>query len=83
MLVIPKITNSWYEFGGKLEIRTTKLDTIKCDDSGGGVKESMKSIINHWLKTNPDACWEDVITALTAMEETGVVDNIKEYLLSR
>jgi len=80
-LVIPEITDEWYEFGIKLEICTSKLNTIKKDhDGGGGNKECMRSVVDHWLKSTPSACWDDVISALNDMKELRFVEKVKKHI---
>jgi len=82
-LVIPEITDEWYEFGIKLEICASKLNTIKNDhDGGGGNKECMRSVVDHWLKSTPSACWDIVISALNEMQEIKLAEEITDYTSS-
>ena len=81
-LVIPEITDNWFGFGIKLEIHINKLNTIKKDHSGGGNNECMKTVVDHWLKSqpNPNACWEHVISALNDIKETCLVEEVEKYI---
>ena len=81
-LLIPEITDIWYDFGMKLKVRTNKLNTIKTNhDGGGGNKECMRSVVDHWLKYTPNACWDHVISALSKMKESALVKEITDYML--
>jgi len=82
-LVIPEITDNWYDFGMKLKVRTNKLNTIKTNHGGGGGnKECMRSVVDHWLKSTSGACWDIVISALNEMQEIRLVEEITDYTSS-
>ena len=80
-LVIPEITETWYEFGMELKIRTAALNTIKINNSGGGgVKECMRSVVNHWLSSTVSPSWDHVIAALDKMEESKLAEEINDHI---
>jgi len=79
--VIPKITDDWFEFGIKLGICASKLDNIETNhDGGGGNKRCMRNVIDHWLKVNPDASWDHVISALVEMKEIRFVEEVRKHV---
>jgi len=77
-LVCPLLGDSWFDYGLQLEISLNSLNTIKSDNSGGGNKECMRRIINHWLKSSPNVCWERIISALEAIGEINLSETIRD-----
>jgi len=79
--LIPKITDDWFEFGIKLDISASKLTNIEAThDGGGGNKQCMKKVIDHWLKVNPDASWDHVISTLVEMKEISFVEEVRKHV---
>ena len=62
--VIPNVTSRWYILGAKLlKDQESHLDVIESNHPGDNEKCCMK-MFWHWLSTNTDATWQQLIEAL-------------------
>ena len=77
-LVCPLVDDNWFDYGLQLEINMNRLNSIKGDHSGGGSKESMRRVINHWLKSSPVVCWERILAALESIGEINLSETIRD-----
>lgn len=82
-LVIPLVDDRWFDYGVHLEIKSTRLNSIKGNHGGGGSKEAMRRVINHWLKSNTVVCWERIVSALETIDEINLSEEIgKKHVIS-
>ena len=69
----------WEEFGLNLpKVCPAVIQKIKYDKRG--VDEQKPALYYEWLKLYPQATWNDVITALKAIEEHTIVETLTEEL---
>lgn len=78
----PLLGSVWFEYGRELEIANNKLNGIKVDHDGGGSKEAMRRIVNHWLASSTNVCWERIISALEVMGEINLSERISKHVPS-
>ena len=65
-MVVPRVAPQWYEFGIELfseEDQEKYLDIIK-SDYGSDHKKCCTEMFWHWLRTDPEASWHQLITSL-------------------
>ena len=77
-LVCPLVDDNWFGYGIQLEINMNRLNSIKGDHSGGGSKECMRRIIDHWLKSSSLVCWERIISALEVIGEIKLSETVRD-----
>ena len=80
-LVIPKVAPKWYELGVELlnEYQENHLFIIK-SDHGSDHKKCCTEMFWHWLRTDPNASWNKLVTSLRspAVELHGVAADIEK-----
>ena len=64
-MVIPQVAPQWYELGVELfsEDQEKHLDIIK-SDHGSDHKKCCTEMFWHWLRTDPNASWHQLVTSL-------------------
>ena len=78
--LIPHVAPQWYELGIKLvrEDQEAHLDVIR-SDCGNDKKQCCSQMFWYWLKTNPNASWQQLLDSLRspALELNAVAANIQ------
>ena len=77
-LVCPLVDGNWFDYGQQLEIKLNKLNAIRGDHSGGGIKECMRRVINHWVASNTVISWERILSALEDIGEINLRETIRD-----
>ena len=57
----------WQKLGHQLKIRQAVLEEVEMNERNITIMK--RSMLSRWLKSNPDAAWEDLVTALKSMDE--------------
>ena len=71
--------SNWYRLGLALGLNSYKLDIFKRDHQGDTESQICK-MFDHWLRTQPDASYEQLIKALRAVGDETVANSLcKEY----
>ena len=80
IIVVPKISNKWYEIGIQLftESHLPRLDEIRLTYSND--HQSCINMLRLWLEITPGATWDDVIHALRApgLELLSTADDVEK-----
>ena len=71
----------WEIIGLVLGVPTNEIQGIKASNPNGGVSQWMIRMIQYWLDTTPDACWEQVVTALEQADKLTLASTIKQQYL--
>jgi len=59
----------------------SELQKLVCplvDHSGGGIKECMRRVINHWVASNTVISWERILSALEDIGEINLSETIRD-----
>ena len=67
----------WYKLGLQLSIRQPVLEQVKRSNHND-VADMMTDMSNRWLKSNTEAAWEDIVSALKKIDENRTAKNIEE-----
>ena len=59
----------WQKLGLHLKIRQPVLEEVEMNEVQHDIAKMKRSMLIRWLKSNPDAALEDLVTALKFMEE--------------
>ena len=66
----------WQKLGLHLKIRQAVLEEVEMNERD--VAKIKRTMLIRWLKSNPDAAWEDVVTALKCMDENRTAKIIED-----
>ena len=69
--------SDWFTLGFYLGVEITDLKNIHTTYHVNGVNRLKIEMLNKWLKRCPAASWDDVIEALTDMDEVTASDLVK------
>ena len=72
-----KRVNDWHTLGIQLDLTTSQLNNIHVTYHAHGVDRLKTEMFDVWLKSSPNASWTDLITALRAMDEERVANDIE------
>ena len=80
--VVPLVGGHWYDLG--LELLNPKyeneLDTIESETTDR-ISERCRKMFSIWLRTDPQASWNKVVTCLTQASLENVAHNVEKLLL--
>ena len=71
-----KEVSDWESLGVYLGVSHATLETVKQESDKVNIRKY--KMLAEWLKSTPKASWEDVVSALTIMDENCVAQVIKE-----
>ena len=54
----------WYDLGLQLKVRTADLNSIRAQIGTPNCKIQLREMLNVWLRTGDDPCWEALTDAL-------------------
>ena len=66
----------WRTLGSNLNIVESILDVVEQEKSTTELRK--RDVLKRWLKSNPEAAWKDVVSALRNMNESCVANSIEE-----
>ena len=69
-----KGVNRWYALGLNLGVEISTLDGINKE----AIQTRKIEMLKRWIKLKPKAAWEDVVSALSEMDEKRVAEHIRE-----
>ena len=61
--VVPEYAHKWRYLGALLKFQQAELDVIFCDCRNDAEK-CCESLLFNWLERNPDATWEQLLSAI-------------------
>ena len=67
----------WYSLGVQLGLTMSQLRGIELTYPRDGLTRLKAEMFNVWLKSSPNASWTDLITALRAIDEHRVANDIE------
>ena len=68
----------WQKLGLQLKIRQSVLEEVEMNEVQCDIAKMKRSMLIRWLKSNPDAAWEDLLTALKCMDENRTAKIIED-----
>ena len=71
-----KTVNDWKTLGIHLHLSVPILKSVEEDNATSNSRKI--DMLNEWLKSNPEAAWEDVVSALRKMNEECVAKSIEK-----
>ena len=76
--IIPHVAPYWYEIGIQLlrEDQESHLDVIKAEH-GHDKTTSCTEMFSLWLKSHPNASWQELIESLKAIQLHSVAANVE------
>ena len=79
-LLVKAVSNvtDWHSLGLQLDLTMSQLRNIESTYHKDGIERVKAEMFHVWLKSYPNASWTDLITALKAMDENGVANEIEE-----
>ena len=82
LLTACKSVSDWHTLGTQLDLDKSQLDNIGITYHAHGVDRLKTEMFDAWLKNSPNASWADLITALRAMKENRVANEIENTVYS-
>ena len=70
--------SDWYVLGLKLGLRPDQLRAIQSNNPTAGVERWKPEMLDKWLRTDSNASWENVMSALQSMGEDAVAKRITQ-----
>ena len=67
----------WYNFAVEL-VGKSNADIIKATHYGGGSHSCLQTVLIIWYESTTNHSWQIIIDALRQMDETRVIESIKE-----
>ena len=72
---------NWKQFGMCLP-GMSEHDVSRIEDENAKIEDRKLALYSKWLSINPNATWNDVIAALTSLNENTLAQNIKDHIES-
>ena len=69
--------SNWRMLGLNLDLEMAELNDIHITHNVEGLNTLKMAMFDKWLKKCPAASWDDLIEALTEMDEVTVADQVK------
>ena len=76
-----EVVSVWFKFGVALGVPISKLRDIEFHSMYSKEEFRMIAMVDHWLRTTPGACWQQVAAALEEIDLIDLASHVKqEYL---
>ena len=74
--------NDWYSLGVALRVHPNKLQEIQKSSPQEGIQRWRIELLQHWLKSTPNASWSMIIMALEKIGHRVLADQLRaKYLV--
>ena len=76
-----EVRGEWFLIGIALGIPLSKLREIEVSYSREGTKRWLAEMLQYWLDTTPETCWETIARALEQVDQLRLASAIKKKYL--